>query len=148
MHKRILVPTDGSENAERAGEYAISLADLSGADIIVLNVIDTYYLASIVQPDVRESVDEELRTSVKRAVERFEAKIEENKCNGKCQNVKFKILIKEGKPVDVILKTIDEEEIDQVIIGKFGKHGLERFLLGNTTERVLKEAKVPVNVIS
>ncbi len=148
MHKRILVPTDGSENAERAGEYAISLADLSGADIIVLNVIDTYYLASIVQPDVRESVDEELRTSVKKAVERFEAKIEENKCNGKCQNVKFKILIKEGKPVDVILKTIDEEKIDQVIIGKSGKDGLERFLLGNTTERVLKEAKIPVNVIS
>ena len=148
MHKRILVPTDGSENAERAGEYAISLADLSGADIIVLNVIDTYYLASIVQPDVRESVDEELRTSVKREVQRFEAKIEENKCNGKCQNVKFKILIKEGKPVDVILKTIDEEKIDQVIIGKSGKDGLERFLLGNTTERVLKEAKIPVNVIS
>ena len=148
MHKRILVPTDGSGNAERAGEYAISLADLSGADIIVLNVIDTYYLASIVQPDVRESVDEELRTSVKRAVERFEAKIEENKFNGKCQNVKFKILIKEGKPVDVILKTIDEEKIDQVIIGKSGKDGLERFLLGNTTERVLKEAKIPVNVIS
>ena len=148
MHKRILVPTDGSGNAERAGEYAISLADLSGADIIVLNVIDTYYLASIVQPDVRESVDEELRTSVKKAVERFEAKIEEIKCNGKCQNVKFKILIKEGKPVDVILKTIDEEKIDQVIIGKSGKDGLERFLLGNTTERVLKEAKIPVNVIS
>jgi nucleotide-binding universal stress UspA family protein len=148
MHKRILLPTDGSKNAERAGEYAISLADLSGADIIVLNVIDTYYLNAITQPDVRESVDEELRASVKKAIERFEEKIEENKCNGTCQNVNFKILIKEGKPADVILKTIDEEEIDQVIIGKSGKHGLERFLLGNTTERVLKEAKVPVNVIS
>ena len=148
MHKRILLPTDGSENAERAGEYAISLADLSGADIIVLNVIDTYYLNAITQPDVRESVYEELRASVKKAIERFEEKIKENKCNGTCQNVNFKILIKEGKPADVILKTIDEEKIDQVIIGKSGKHGLERFLLGNTTERVLKEAKVPVNVIS
>ena len=148
MHKRILLPTDGSENAEKAGEYAISLADLSGADIIVLNVIDTYYLDSIPQPDVRESVDEELRADVKRAVERFESKIEENKCNGKCQNVKFKILLKEGKPADVILKTIDEENIDQVIIGKSGKKGLERFLLGKTTDKVLKEAKIPVNVIS
>jgi len=80
-------------------------------------------------------------------LERFEEKIEENKCNGICQNVNFKILIKEGKPSDVILKTIDEEGIDQVIIGKSGKHGLERFLLGNTTERVLKDAKVPVNII-
>ena len=148
MHKRILLPTDGSENAEKAGEYAISLADLSGADIIVLNVIDTYYLEAIPQPDVRESVDEELRADVQRAVERFEAKIEENKCNGKCQNVNFKILIKEGKPADVILKTINEEGIDQVIIGKSSKKGLERFLLGKTTDKVVKEAKVPVNVIS
>ena len=148
MHKRILLPTDGSENAEKAGEYAISLADLSGADIIVLNVIDTYYLEAIPQPDVRESVDEELRADVQRAVERFEAKIEENKCNGKCQNVNFKILLKEGKPADVILKTIDEEGIDQVIIGKSSKKGLERFLLGKTTDKVVKEAKVPFNVIS
>jgi nucleotide-binding universal stress UspA family protein len=143
-----LLPIDGSENAERAGEYAISLADLSGADIIVLNVIDTYYLKSIPQPDVRESVDEELRGSVKRSVEHFEEKLEENKCNGTCKNVNFKILIKEGKPADVILKTIDEEGIDQVIIGKSGKKGLERFLLGQTTDKVVKQAKVPVNVIS
>ena len=148
MHKRILLPTDGSENAEKAGEYAISLADLSGADIIVLNVIDTYYLAAIPQPDVRESVDEELRADVQKAVERFEEQIEDNKCNGKCQNVNFKILIKEGKPADVILKTINEEEIDQVIIGKSGKQGLEKFLLGKTTDKVVKQAKVPVNVIS
>ena len=146
--KKILLPTDGSKNAERAGEYAISLADISGADIIVLNVIDTYYLDSIPQPDVRESVDEELRSSVKQSIERFEDKIEENKCNGKCKNVNFKILIKEGKPADVILKTIDNEGIDQVVIGKSGKHGLERLLLGRTTDKVIKEAKVPVNVIS
>ena len=111
-------------------------------------MIDTYYLEAIPQPDVRESVDEELRADVQRAVERFEAKIEENKCNGKCQNVNFKILIKEGKPADVILKTINEEGIDQVIIGKSSKKGLERFLLGQTTDKVVKQAKVPVNVIS
>jgi len=68
MHKRILVPTDGSENAIRAGEYAISLANINDADIIVLNVIDTYYLEAITLPDVRESVDEELRVSVKKSI--------------------------------------------------------------------------------
>jgi nucleotide-binding universal stress UspA family protein len=148
MYKKILVPTDGSENAERAGEYAISLADISGADIILLNVIDTYYLDSIPQPDVRESVDEDLRAGVKRAVEHFEKKIEENQCNGTCKNVNFRVLIKEGKPADIILKTIDEEGIDQVVIGKSGKQGLEKLLLGRTTDKVVKEANIPVNVIS
>jgi nucleotide-binding universal stress UspA family protein len=148
MHKRILLPTDGSENSERAGEYAISLADLSGADIIVLNVIDTSYLEAIHQPDLREQLDKELRADGKRAVEKFEEKIEDVQCDGMCKNVKFITLIKEGKPADVILKTVEEEGVDQVIIVKSGKHGLERFLLGRTTDRVVRDAKVPVNVIS
>ena len=40
------------------------------------------------------------------------------------------------------------KELIRVIIGKSGKHGLERLLLGRTTDKVVKEAKVPVNVFS
>jgi len=148
MHKKILLPTDGSENAIKAGEYAISLADMSGAEIIILNVIDTSYLDSIPQPEVRESVDEELRNDMKNAVKRFEDTIEENQCNGTCKNIDFKVLLKEGNPSDVILKTIEKEGIDQVVMGKSGKQGLEKFLLGRTTDKVVKESKVPVNIIS
>ncbi|MGB7969820.1 MAG: universal stress protein [Methanobacterium sp.] len=148
MEKKILLPTDGSKNAERAGEYAISHADITGDEIIVLHVIDTDYLNSIPQPDIRNDLDKELRADGKRAVETFKNQLEESQCNGKCQNIEFKVLVKEGKPADVILKTIDEENIDQVIIGKSGKHGLERFLLGKTSDKVVKAAKVPVNVIS
>jgi nucleotide-binding universal stress UspA family protein len=147
VHKKILLPTDGSANSEKAGEYAISLADLSGAEIVVLNVIDTSYLDAIPQKDIREGLEKELRADGNRAMEKFEKKIEEEECNGTCKNVTFKTMIKEGKPADVIIKTIDEENVDQVIIGKNGKHGLERFLLGNTADRVVRNAKVPVNVI-
>lgn len=146
--KKILLPTDGSENSEKAGEYAISLADISGADIIVLNVIDTNYLNALPQRDLRKSLEKELRADGKKAVENFKAKLEESQCEGHCKNIQFNVLIKEGKPSEVILKTIDEEGIDQVIMGKSGKHGIEEFLLGQTTERVVRESKVPVNVIS
>ena len=148
MAKKILLPTDGSEYAERAGKYAISLADISGDDLIVLNVIDTYYLDAIPQPDIRANLEKELKADAQRAVDQFKAKLEESQCNGVCKNIQFKILIKNGKPADVILKIIDEEGIDQVIIGKSGKHGLERVLLGQTTERVVRNATVPVNVIT
>jgi nucleotide-binding universal stress UspA family protein len=148
MNKKILLPTDGSKNSERAGEYAIAHADITGDEIVVLHVIDTDYLNSIPQPDVRNDLDKELRADGKKAVETFKSQLEESQCNGKCQNIEFKVLVKEGKPADTILKTIDEEEIDQVIIGKSGKHGLERFLLGKTSDKVVKAAKVPVNVIS
>ncbi|MTK64102.1 MAG: universal stress protein [Methanobacterium sp.] len=148
MVKKILLPTDGSENAIKAGEYAISLADMSGAEILILNVIDTSYLNAIPQPEVRESVDEELRNDMENAVKKFEETIEDNKCGGTCKNINFKVLLKEGNPSEVILKTIVDEEIDQVVMGKSGKHGLEKFLLGRTTDRVVKESKVPVNIIS
>ncbi len=148
MTKKILLPTDGSKNAERAGEYAISLADISGADIIVLNVIDTNYLDALPQPDLRKSLNKELRSDGQRAVEKFQKNLEESQCNGACKNIQFKTIIKEGKPADAILKTIDEEGVDQVVMGKSGKHGLEKLLLGRTTDKVVKEAKVPVNVIS
>ncbi len=148
MNKKILLPTDGSKNSERAGEYAISHADITGDEIVVLHVIDTDYLDSVPLPDVRNELDKELRADGKRAVETFKKQLEESQCNGKCQNIKFKVLVREGKPADTILKTIDEEDIDQVIIGKSGKHGLEKFLLGKTSDKVVKGAKVPVNVIS
>ena len=57
-------------------------------------------------------------------------------------------LIKEGKPADVILKTIEEEDIDQVVMGKCGKHGIEKLITGSTTEKVLSGATIPVNIIS
>lgn len=57
-------------------------------------------------------------------------------------------MIRKGKPEDVILKTAEEEGVDQIIMGKSGKHGLERFIMGSTTERVVRKAKIPVNIIS
>ena len=97
MNKKILLPTDGSENAERAGEYAISHADLTGADIIVLYVIDTDYLNAVIQPDVRNELDKELRADGKKAVETFKKQLEESQCNGKCKNIEFKILSQRRK---------------------------------------------------
>ncbi len=47
--------------AERAGEDAISMADVNGHDIIVLYVIDTSYLNSLPQKDLRDHLKEELR---------------------------------------------------------------------------------------
>ena len=57
-------------------------------------------------------------------------------------------MLKEGKPAEVILKTIEEEGIDQVVMGKSGKHGIERLVLGRTTERVVRRAKVSVEVVA
>jgi nucleotide-binding universal stress UspA family protein len=158
MNKKILVPMDGSKNAEKAGEYAISLAKEENVDIIVLYVIDTSqgdqkkrgegYLAAVPQSDLREQLDNQLKEEGTKAVEGFRKKIEDAQCGDKCTTINLITMMKEGKPSDVILKTIEEEGIDQVVMGKSDKNRLEKFVEGNTTDKVVREAKVPVNVIS
>ena len=147
MFEKLLLPIDGSEASERAGEHAISIANLNGAEIIVLNVIDTDYLNSLPQRDLREKLDEELRKEGKEVVEKFKKKIEDEKCAGNCENVKLITLIKKGKPEELIIKTADELGIDHIVMGKSGKDSLEKFIIGSTTERVVRRTKVPVDVI-
>lgn len=148
MYKKILVPTDNSKPSQKAGEFAIKNANLSGAEIIVLNVIDTYYLTSLPQQDLREQISKQLREEGEEALKNFENKIEEEQCAGNCKNIKITTLIKEGSPDEVILKTAEELGVDEIIMGKSGRHGLEKIIVGSTTERVLREAKIPVSIIS
>lgn len=147
MPKKILLPVNNSAAAERAGEFAIETTGLEGADIIVLNIIDTHYLNSLPQRDLRENLEKEFREEGKDAVEKYEKKIEEEKCSDNCKNIKLITMIKEGKPEDVILKTAQEEKVDEIIIGKSGKEKIERFFVGSTTERVIRGAKVTVSVV-
>jgi len=147
VHKKILLPINDSGPAERAGEYAISIAGLDDTDVIVLNVIDTYYLNSLPQSDLRETLDNEFREEGKEAVDNYSKKIADEKCAGNCKNIKLITKIQEGKPEDVILKVADREKVDQIIMGKSSKDKLERFFVGSTTERVVRGAKIPVTVV-
>lgn len=147
MYKKILIPTDGSEYSEKAGEYAIWIANQSFSQIMVLNVIDTSYLRSIPQKDLELSLEDQFKAEGNMAVQKFSKKLEESECNGKCKNILFNTLIKKGKPADEILKTIKEEEIDLVVMGASGKHGLNRLYPGSVTESVVRSASCPVLVV-
>ena len=70
-----------------------------------------------------------------------------NKCDGSCENITLKTELKVGNPSETILETIKEENIDLVIMGNSGKHGLDRFLLGSVAEKVLRSATCPVLVV-
>jgi len=147
LYKKILLPTDGSENAKRAGKHAIWLADASGADIIVLNVIEPYYPQISTLPNFREGIYDDLRDEGKNVVESFRKDLEVSQCNGVCKTINLSTKIKEGKPYNEIIKVLDKEKIDLVIMGASGRHGLDKFMLGSVTERVMRSSKCPVMVV-
>jgi nucleotide-binding universal stress UspA family protein len=147
MYNKILLPTDGSLNAQRAGNHALWIADKNNAEIVVLNVIDVNYLQPSYLPSFKKNLDNCLRDEGNKALQSFKKDVLESQCQGFCKNIKFTTMIKEGKPYLMILKTIKEKNIDLVIMGASGIHGVDQFILGNVTERVLREAKTPILVV-
>jgi nucleotide-binding universal stress UspA family protein len=142
-----LLPTDGSKNADRAGAQAIELANLTNADIVVLYVVETNLIESPRLVNYRVSLFDELREEGKKVVEDFKERLEESQCNGVCKNANLISMVKEGRPYNVILETIDKENIDLTVMGASGRHGLDRLLIGSVTERVVRESKSPVLVV-
>lgn len=61
--------------------------------------------------------------------------------------VQFYIHARIGKPAEEVLRLAQEISADLLFVGSHGKTGVERFLLGSVSERVVREAKCPVMVV-
>ena len=144
MYQKILLPTDGSKFAEKAANHAIWIASKSGAEIIVLNVIETSSLVGLPAEDLIVRIKEMLKEEGRRSLERISEMVTEEEKELKIEDIKVNLKTEEGSPADAILKTVEKEDIDLVVMGTSGKHGLDRFLLGSVTEKVVRSAKCPV----
>jgi nucleotide-binding universal stress UspA family protein len=133
----ILVPTDGSDHAQRATAHALSLASTLGSDVHALGVIDVAaaagpFDAGGVEPAFIQRLEEHAEENVE-AVE-----------NQWAQPDRFHGDTRKGSPSQTILDYIEEAEIDIVAMGTHGRTGLRRFVLGSVTEHVIRESPVPV----
>nr|WP_319373121.1 universal stress protein [uncultured Methanobacterium sp.] len=144
MYQKILLPTDGSKFAEKAADHAIWIASKSGAEIIVLNVIETSSLVGLPAEDLIVRIKEMLKEEGRRSLERISEMVTEEEKELKIEDIKVNLKTEEGSPADAILKTVEKENIDLVVMGTSGKHGLDRFLLGSVTEKVVRSVKCPV----
>lgn len=142
MYKKILLPTDGSEYANKAAEHALWIAKASGAEIIALSVTDTSSLIGLPLDDVIVRIKEMLQEEAAKSLENVAEVMKKDD-----KDLKITLKTEEGSPADVVLKTIKEEEIDLVVVGTSGKHGLDRFLLGSVAENVVRSSICPVLVV-
>ncbi len=145
MYHKILLPTDGSKYAEKAAEHAIWIASQSDAEIIVLNVMDTSSLVGLPAEDLTVRVTEILKEEAHKSLDKVDDLVREfKKEEGLTKDIKLIKETREGSPADVILKTVEDEGVDLIVMGTSGKHGLDRFLLGSVTEKVVRSANCPV----
>ncbi len=149
MYNKILLPTDGSKNSERAIAHALTIAEFEDAEIVILNVVDSVYLTGLPEEDLitkSEMILEEESKKVTSRVESIIKEIEQEK-GSEGKDIKISTKTIEGNAADVILKTSESEDIDLIVIASSGKHMLDRFLLGSVTEKTVRHTKVPILVI-
>jgi nucleotide-binding universal stress UspA family protein len=142
MYKKILLPTDGSEFAEKAEKHALFLAEASGAEIIALSVVETSFSIGLPSDDTIFHINQLLKKETEKNLEKVE-KLKEDAHS----DVKITLEVAEGSPAEVILETIEKENIDLVVMGSSGKSGFDRFIMGSVAEKVVKAAECSVLVV-
>lgn len=140
--KKVLWPTDFSSIAEKALPYVTSLTQKYQAEIHVLYVIeDIAHHESWYGAFDRTHVDklmERLNDSAKKRLDQICEKYLES-----CPLYIKHIAI--GDPAQEILKLIEKEDVDMVVMASHGEKGHFRF--GGVAEKVLKKSPVPVTTI-
>ncbi|KOX97289.1 universal stress protein [Halorubrum tropicale] len=135
MYSEILVPTDGSPASDAAIEHAIDLADRYDARLHALYVVDGAAYSSLeagaeIVVEALESEGEEATTRVAEAA--ADAGVE-------CVTS-----VTSGTAYRSIHDYVDDHDIDVVVMGTHGRKGIDRYLLGSVTERVVRTSDVPV----
>lgn len=143
--RKILVPTDFSEDSDLAFRMALSIAVKYQARIFLLHVISSTVQRSLADYSLDQSiVDRVLNESIVFSNEKLQEVIDKNQQSG---NIKVIPDVRKGQPYEEILKEASERKIDLIVIASHGKTGLQKYFIGSVTERVMKEAKCPVLLI-
>ena len=136
--KRILVPTDFSDDARNASYYAARLAEKLQASIILLHA---YMLPTPVSevPYVMINAEEMQKENEDIAI----AEAEKLKAAHK---VSVNFVVRLGFPSDEIEAVIEDNQIDLVVMGMKGKGAIEK-IVGSTTTSTLKKIRTPLLIV-
>lgn len=140
MFKRILVPTDGSERSKDAAEEAIELARSIGGEVFFLYVVDTSVISGIPEDWAWEQLEDVMQSEGETVVSDLSELASSEEVVASAEVV-------EGVPHREILEYADDKDIDLIVMATAGRRGLDKLLMGSTTERVLRSSDLPVLVI-
>lgn len=135
--KRILVPTDFSETAERALDVAVELSKTFGATITLFHTYEVPLYTYQGVPAVPMDYWTPLRNAATRRLEAAVADLRQRASDAKG-------LLTQGTPWEEILGAAKETDASLIVMGTHGRRGLKHVLLGSVAERVVRLSPIPV----
>jgi nucleotide-binding universal stress UspA family protein len=143
VYHRILVPLDGSRRAEAILPHAVELAKRFAAEVLLLQVIEPLPLVTSVGVPVPVMPVAEMNE----LVDRVTAYLVGIADSLHAQEVKARPLVVEGKIVDRIIGTAEEEGADLIAIASHGRGGLAKLFYGSVASALLQHANQPLLMV-
>ena len=137
MIKKILVAFDGSEPSRHAFDIASELAYRFQAKLLLLAVVRP--------PEPATSL--ELGAVLDDAKEHYAKEFEELRDRTNPKAIDFTTTVEVGHPAEHIVAMAAKEGCDLIVLGRRGRTAVGRFLLGSTSERVLRFAHCAVTIV-
>lgn len=148
--QKILVGIDGSDKSLEAADYSITLAKNMGAQLIILNVLETepwYYGKRAYEwgsAEQLEKVYENEKSEIQKILDEIKEKAKTLSIQSK---TKILMIPRMEGTIKPILKYADDEGIDLIVVGTRGRTGIKRMLLGSVASGVVTFAHCPVMVV-
>lgn len=149
MYRNILVPTDGSKLSAKAADEAVKLAKAFGAKITYVHVMpdyrkvlsETFAVPAALSAPVQKKYQGEAAAFSKKIVDRVCADTAASgvACTGAS--------VVSDSPYEAIIKLAAKSKADVIVMASHGRKGLQGFLLGSETTKVLVHSKIPVLVV-
>jgi nucleotide-binding universal stress UspA family protein len=143
MYQHVLIPTDGSELAERAVRHGLSLAKFVGANVTVIIVEERPpgWLSFARVAEAIAQYAEQIKQHAASALDR--AANAAKQAGVPCDTIQ----VEDVQPYEAIIATAADRGCDLIVMASHGRSGLSAVVLGGVTNKVLTHTKVPVLVV-
>ncbi len=138
--KKIIVPLDFSKYSEYALRTAAKLAKKNDAEILALHMLE---LSDVLLTKSDNEQQQKAVFFLKMVEQKFETFLDKDYLKG----LKVIPIVKHFKVFSEVNDVAEENDADLIIMGSHGTSGFKDFFVGSNTERVVRNADIPVLVV-
>lgn len=149
VYKKILMPHDGSEMADRAFEHALAIAKAFNAKLILLTVVNENILPAVgvstASPELVKGVMSELIAFAKKEAH---DKLEKKVIVAMNAGIEVSHVVTLGNASETIIEMAQKEKVDLIVMGSRGLTGMKKIIaLGSVTRNVSEHVRCPVMIV-
>jgi nucleotide-binding universal stress UspA family protein len=146
--KNILFPTDFSQNAENALNYAVEIARQVKGTLVLFHAYSVQLIDPNMPAEIYLSAYQEEEKSAKESLEDLKQRIvNANKDESGNEIFHTEAVVSQGLVVEETLSMIKDFKIDLVVMGTHGASGITELILGSNTASVIEKSPAPVLAI-